>query len=463
MNRQQQSSKMIVLITIVAALAGLLFGIDTGVISGALPLLQKEFNISTFEQEIVVSAVLFGAFIGTIAGSFISKKYGRKSSLILASAIYAISSLLSSSASDQSVLIVYRLMLGFSVGIAAFVAPMYLSEMAPKRLRGGIISMYQVMVYLGIFLSFVSDTIFTYFASWRGMLGIIAIPAVIMFALLWLLPKSPRWLLMSKGNDDQARQILTKIRESNDEITAEIDEISHAINQTKSQSGFKLFCYNRHYRKVVGFGILLQAMQQFTGINMIFYYASIVFGMAGFNTPVSQGWVTVFIGIVNIIACLIAIPLVDKKGRKPLLYYGYLGMTVAMVFLSLVFYIGVTSLALKILAIIAIVLFLVTFAFSSGPVIWVLCAEIFPLQGRDFGLCIATCTNWISNFILALFFLSVLKGIGPGNTFMIFAIINFVCLFLIYYFIPETRGISLESIEQNLFSGVRLKNLGQTK
>ncbi|BCD91731.1 hypothetical protein fh0823_18700 [Francisella halioticida] len=175
---------MLILITVVAALAGLLFGIDTGVISGALPILQKNFNISTFEQETVVSAVLFGAFIGTIVGSFLSRRFGRKTSLIIAAALYTIGSLLSASASGPDSLIFYRLILGFSVGIAAFVAPMYLSEMAPKHLRGGIISMYQVMVYVGILLSFISDTVFSYFESWRGMLGIIAVPSIIMFLLL---------------------------------------------------------------------------------------------------------------------------------------------------------------------------------------------------------------------------------------------------------------------------------------
>lgn len=266
--------------------------------------------------------------------------------------------------------------------------------------------------------------------------------------------------LAGKGQKE-VEEVLLKIRRNSSEIQTEITEMNTVAQQTKNDSGLKLFFSNNNFRRVVGLGVLLQVMQQFTGINMIFYYASKIFGMAGFESTTSQGWVTVFIGVVNIIACLAAIPFVDRKGRKPLLYYGYVGMTISMLLLSIVFYIGVTSLFIEILAIIAILGFLITFAFSSGPVIWVLCAEIFPLHGRDFGLCVATCANWISNFILALFFLSMLNAIGASNTFLVFTIFNFICLFFIYFLLPETKGVSLESIEEKLSSGASLRNIGE--
>ncbi len=199
---ESKTTKFVYMISVTAALAGLLFGIDTGVISGALPFIDKTFGISTQVSEYVVSAVLLGAFIGTLLGSYLSKRLGRKVVLFIAGIIFAIGSLLSASADSATMLIIYRIILGLSVGMAAFIAPIYLSEMAPRRFRGGIVSMYQVMVYLGILIAFLSDTYFSYTGSWRWMLGIICIPALLMAVLVLLLPRSPRLLIMKNYTSD---------------------------------------------------------------------------------------------------------------------------------------------------------------------------------------------------------------------------------------------------------------------
>jgi SP family galactose:H+ symporter-like MFS transporter len=456
--QQSATTKFVYMISVTAALAGLLFGIDTGVISGALPFVIKHFNTTTSQAEYVVSAVLFGAFFGTLMGSYLSKRLGRKIVLFISGIVFTIGCLLSASAQSVDQLIFYRIILGLSVGMAAFIAPIYLSEMAPRRFRGGIVSMYQVMVYLGILIAFISDTYFSYTGAWRWMLGIICIPAIIMAVLVLFLPRSPRWLILKNYKQD-ASEVLHKIRDNEEEIERELKEIEASVKS--QENGFSLLRTNKPFRKVVGLGVLIQVMQQFTGINMTIYYAPKIFGLAGFAANAEQMWMTVLMGVINVIACAAAIFFVDHHGRKPLLYWGYLGMAISMCVLALAFALGVSSLVIKLLAVVALFLFLITFAFSSGPIAWLLCAEIFPLRGRDFGMATATCANWICNFILASFFLTVLDHLGAAKTFSIFAVFNAICLFFIFYLIPETKGVSLETIEKNLLAGKNLRDIGE--
>ena len=452
-----KTSKFVYIVAVTAALAGLLFGIDTGVISGALPFIKQHFKIEESMEGYIVSSVLLGAFLGTLFGSYLSQHLGRKSVLFIAGVVFAIGSLLSASADSPQILIAYRVILGISVGMATFIAPIYLSEIAPKNFRGGIVTMYQVMVYLGILAAFISDTYFTRTGSWRWMLGIICIPAFLMAFLVLFLPRSPRWLIMKNRKYD-ASKVLSMIRSNTKEIDLEMQEIESSV--ATASSGYKLFARSKPFRKVVCLGIILQIMQQFTGINMIFYYAPTIWKISGFHTSLQQMWMTVAIGVVNVIACSAAIFFVDTHGRKPLLYWGYLGMAISMFCLALVYTLGPGAAEIKFLAMLSIMGFLITFAFSSGPVIWILCGEIFPLEGRDFGMAIATCTNWVANFILAISFLAALNFLGASVTFLLFAIFNTVCLFFIFYLIPETKGASLEAIEKKLFSGKRLRDIG---
>ena len=457
----KKSTLYVMLISFTAALAGLLFGLDTAIISGALKFISHDFQLQhkTYMQEYIVSAVLFGAIFGTIWAGWLSKLIGRKLVLMFAGIVFAVGSLLSASAHSAEMLIIYRVILGLSVGMAVLITPIYLSEMAPKERRGGVITMYQVMVYVGILLAFIIDTYFSYTASWRWMLGIIAIPAVVMAVLISCLPRSPRWLVMVNYSD-KARAVLKKIREHQSEVKAELKEIKDAV--AIKQSGWHLFFTSKIFRRVIVLGIILQFMQQFTGINMVLYYAPKVLSLAGLATTAQQMWATIAIGIVNVIACAASIYLVDRWGRKPLMYAGFWGMSISLFGLALMYYLGPAhGFAIQLLAIIFIMLFLITFAFSAGPIVWILCAEIFPLNARDFSMVTAVLTNWICNFILALTFLSVLNGAGPVFTFGGFAVINLIGVALIFWLLPETKGVSLEKIEQNLLKGKRLRDLGE--
>jgi len=354
-------------------------------------------------------------------------------------------------------LIGIRVFLGIAVGIASFTAPLYLSEMAPKRIRGALISMYQLMITIGIVLAFLSNTLLSYGGHWRIMLGIIAIPAALMFLGVSFLPRSPRWLLM-KGMEDQALEVLLKLRSSQKLAEIEYKEIKSSLKSEK-QGGIALL-KEAPFRKVIFLGIILQAAQQFTGINVVMYYAPEIFKTAGFASTIDQMWGTVIVGITNVLATFIAIAFVDKLGRKPILYAGYSLMAVCMFALGAVSNGGIKGDLEKFSAIGFLLFFIIGFAMSAGPIIWVLCSEIYPLKGRDFGITVSTATNWVCNTIIGATFLSMLNSWGPGKTYWTYGIANFAFLFVLLYLVPETKGVSLEKIEENLKQGKKLKDLG---
>ena len=449
---------MVYIVALTAALAGLLFGLDIGVISGALPFIGKHFGASDIAKEWIVSSLLVGAVLGTLVSGFISRKYGRKNTIIVSAIIFAIGAVLSSIANSVPILIGVRVFLGIAVGIASFTAPLYLSEMAPQKIRGRLISMYQLMITIGILLAFLSDTWLSYGGHWRIMLGILVIPSTVLFIGVLFLPKSPRWLFLV-GRKAEAREVLNKLRESIEEVELEIDEIESGLKA--QQNGVKMIS-NPNFRKALFLGIGLQIMQQFTGMNVVMYYAPQIFKDAGFATTAEQMWGTVLVGLINVLATFFAIAFVDKLGRKPILAIGFFVMGISMTFMGWMFHIGVeTSSLVQFSAIIALLLFIIGFAMSAGPIIWVLCSEIYPLQGRDLGITISTATNWICNTIVGATFLTLLNNFGDAKTFFLFGGMNIVFIFVLLRFAPETKGVSLEKIEKNLMSGMPINKIGR--
>ncbi|MDP8217279.1 MAG: sugar porter family MFS transporter [Candidatus Theseobacter exili] len=454
-----QKHKMIVFfVAFTAALAGLLFGLDVGVIAGALPFIEKKYSISTFTSEGIVSSLLVGAVFGTIISGVMSRKFGRKNAILVSAIIFALGSLFSSISTSPGILIGVRFFLGIAVGIASFTAPLYLSEMAPPSIRGALISMYQLMITIGIVLAFLSDTVLSYGGHWRMMLGILMVPSMIMFLGVSFLLKSPRWLVLS-DRKDEALQVLYRLRNTRKEVMDEIRDIEKSIEI--KQSGFSLFMQNKNFRKAIFLGITLQAIQQFTGINVVMYYAPKIFKIAGFTTTAEEMWGTVMVGIINVLATFIAIGLVDKLGRKPILFTGFVVMGVSMATIGTMFKIGInTHHAIQFVAIGALLMFIVGFAMSAGPIIWVICSEIYPLNGRDLGITISTATNWLCNAIIGATFLTLLSDFGYGNTFFLYGGLNIIFIFILIYFVPETKGVSLETIEANLMSGKPINKIG---
>lgn len=442
---------------VLAALAGLMFGLDIGVISGATQFIQAEFRIDDRTIEWIVSAMMLGAAIGALGAGWMSSALGRKRSLILAATLFVAGSLLSGWAWSPATLIGARFVLGLAIGVATFTAPLYLAEVAPVRIRGAMISTYQLMITIGILVAFLSDTAFSYSGNWRWMLGVIAIPGALFLLGVLLLPDSPRWLMM-RGRRAEAVVVLTRLR---GDAAAVISEVADIEEQLKTpQRGWHLFLQNSNFRRSVGLGVLLQVMQQFTGMNVVMYYAPRIFEGMGYNTE-SQMWFTAIVGLVNVLATFIAIGLVDRLGRKPILYIGFTVMALGLGVVGTMMHLGIRTHVEQMFTVAMLLTFIVGFAMSAGPLIWTLCSEVQPLKGRDFGIGCSTFTNWIANMIVGVTFLSLLNGIGNAATFWLYAGLNLVFLVITFLLIPETKGVTLEQIERNLMAGKPLREIGQ--
>ncbi|WP_266172056.1 sugar porter family MFS transporter [Dyella subtropica] len=442
---------------VLAALAGLMFGLDIGVISGASQFIQKEFQISDHMIEWIVSSMMLGAAIGALGASWMSAALGRKRSLILGAVLFVAGSLLCGGAWSPEALIAARLILGLAIGIATFTAPLYLAEVAPEHIRGAMISLYQLMITIGILVAFLSDTAFSYSGNWRWMLGIIAIPGALFLLGVFFLPDSPRWLMM-RGRVREAHGVLMRLRGDESVAHREMTDISEQLKTP--QRGWHLFLENTNFRRSVGLGVLLQLMQQFTGMNVVMYYAPRIFEGMGYDTQ-SQLWFTAAVGLTNVLATFIAIGLVDRLGRKPILYIGFVVMALGLGVVGAMMHGGITTHVEQIFTVGMLLVFIVGFAMSAGPLVWTLCSEVQPLKGRDFGIGCSTFTNWIANMIVGATFLSLLHGIGNAATFGLYAGLNLVFIVLTFWLVPETKGVTLEQIEGKLMAGKRLREIGR--
>ncbi|WP_426702386.1 sugar porter family MFS transporter [Rhodanobacter sp. Col0626] len=440
-----------------AALAGLMFGLDIGVISGATQLIQAEFAVSDQTIEWIVSAMMLGAAIGAIGAGWLSAALGRKRSLILSALLFVAGSLLCGLAWSPVSLIGARFVLGLAIGMATFTAPLYLAEVAPEQIRGAMISTYQLMITLGIFVAFLSDLALSYSGAWRWMLGIIAIPGALFLLGVLVLPESPRWLML-RGRRDEATAVLSCLRGDDVLVHREVAEIEAQLQSP--QHGWQLFRQSRDFRRSVGLGIALQVMQQLTGINVIMYYAPRIFASVGFGTS-AQMWTTAIVGLTNMLATFIAIGLVDRLGRKPILYTGFGVMAASLGAVGTMMYLGTTTHAEQIFTVAMLLVFIVGFAMSAGPLVWTLCSEVQPLRGRDFGIACSTFVNWTANMLVGATFLSLLNGIGHAATFWLYGGLNLLFILFTLLWVPETRGVTLEQIERKLMAGHPLREIGR--
>jgi len=446
-----------VFMAILAAVAGLMFGLDIGVISGALGFIAKEFNATQGQQEWIVSSMMFGAAVGALCAGRASFMLGRRISLIVSATLFVIGALGCALSHSVPELIIARVLLGVAIGVASFVAPLYISEIADESHRGGLISVYQLMITVGILVAFISDALFAYVDSWRWMLGVVAIPGVLFLVGAFFLPDSPRWLML-RGRDADAVKVLYSIRQTEGEAREEAEGIKMQLQQ--KQLGFSMFRSNPNFRRSVFLGIGLQIVQQLTGINVVMYYAPRIFEVAGFGQD-GQLWGTAIVGLVNVLSTFIAISFVDRWGRRPMLIAGFIIMAIGMGMLATLLGMTGTSDIARYLSVAVLLAFIVGFAFSAGPLIWILCAEIQPLQGRDFGIACSTLTNWVANMIVGATFLTLLTSLGASHTFWVYALMNIAFIAVTIAFVPETRGVTLESIERKLNRGMKLREIGR--
>ena len=433
----------------VASLGGLLSGFDTGVISGALLFINDTWPLTTLEQGWVVSSALVGAVVGAAVNGVLADVYGRKKVIIATGTIFGIGSILCGFATSVSWLIAGRMILGLAIGMVNFVIPLYLSELSPQKVRGMLVSLYQLAITAGILFSYLINRIFALSEyNWRWMLGAGLIPALILLIGISFLGDTPRWLI-SKKREDEAKEIFKKI-EPDEDADKHIEEIKSTLPKAVKASQKKKKVFESWMLMPVSVGIIIMFIQICTGINTIIYYTATIFKAAGFTDTIGALYATIGVGFVNFAMTFVAIFFTDKVGRKPLLYAGLSGMTVSLFALGASFYFKNTlGLDLKWVSVGSIVTFIACFAFSLGPIAWILISEIMPLKIRGTAMSIATMSNFAFNFIIALIFPTLLETIGEAYTFWVFGFVGIFSLFYTYYYIPETKGRSLEQIEQN--------------
>jgi len=436
----------------IAALAGLLFGFDTGIISGAILFIKTEFHLTPLTEEFLVSAALIGAVCGCVLSGRVTDAIGRRSTILVTAGVFSVGSIVSAIAPNVGLLIVGRLAVGLAIGVASYAAPLYIGEIAPSNLRGGLVTLNQLAITVGILLSYVVDALFAPNQSWRWMLASGVLPAIALELGVVFLPESPRWLLLH-GFRESATKTLARIRATQDN-RAEIDEI---LEHAQTGSGKIADLLRPMIMRVLFLGAGLAVIQQVTGINTVIYYAPTIFQAAGFQSAQASITATAGVGLVNVIMTIVAIPLVDRVGRRPLLLSSLTGMLLSLVLLALGFALG--GPALKWIGVSSLVVYIASFAIGLGPVFWLLISEIFPLSIRGQAASIATTANWLSNFFVSLTFLSLLNGLGNVWTFLLYAALSGTGLWYCFALVPETKGVPLERIERNLRSGRKLREL----
>lgn len=443
------------LVCAIAALAGLLFGFDTGIISGALLFIEKGFPLSTVMKELIVSSVLLGAMAGSLSGGRLTDLYGRKRVILVISGLFTIGTLIASLAPNVNMILVGRLFIGFAIGIGSYTAPLYIAEVAPLKLRGGLVSFNQLAITIGIMCSYFINYLFTNTeASWRLMFGIGLIPAILLGIGMFFLPESPRWLAKQKRSAE-ARATLEYLRQTKN-VDAELAEIENSLH-TQQASLKEIF--TPMIRPVLFLGIMLGFLQQVTGINTIIYYAPTIFQLAGFHDTSTSILATAGIGVVNVLSTIFAVLFLDRIGRRKLLLTGLVGMGASLVALSFAF--QWDSDYLRWAAVISTFTYVICFAFSLGAMLWLLVSEIFPLHVRGAAMSVAVFSCWLWNFAVSATFLSLLNALGPTNTFLMYAAMCAFGFVFCYFKTPETKGVSLEKIEDNIRRRLPLREIGQ--
>jgi len=447
MTQTPKLNSTLVLVALMASLGGLLSGFDMGVISGALLYINQTWQLSPLAQGWLVSSAIVGSVIGAAANGFLADIYGRKKIIIATSLIFIIGSLMCGYAPTVGWLIFSRIIIGIAVGMISFVAPIYLSEVAPEKIRGSLVSLYQLALTAGILLSYLINRVFALSEyNWRWMLGSGALPAIILFIGILFLHDTPRWLI-SKGKEDEARLVFKRIYPK-DNIEQHISEIKATLSSSTEHQKVK---FQKWMFMPIFVGVGLMFVQICTGINTIIYYTPTIFNLAGFANNISALYATIGIGIVNFLMTFVAIAYIDKFGRKPLLYIGLTGMLISLFMLSGSFSLGENG---KWFAVASVVIYIASFAMSLGPICWIMVSEIMPLKIRGLAMSAATVANFAFNFLVVLSFLPMLEILGKSTTFFIFGIITIISLFFVYFFVPETKRISLEKIEENWHKGI---------
>jgi len=454
---RQKGGRFVYVAAVFSALGGLLFGYDTGVISGAILFIEQDFALSSLYIGIVVSAVLIGAVIGAAVGGDLADHVGRRKMILAAALIFALGAIGTAAAPNVFLLILGRIVVGVAIGIASEVAPLYISEVAPAKARGSLVSLNQLAITIGIVVSYLVDYALAPISGWRYMMLLAVIPAAILGLGMLPLPDTPRWLV-NHNQPDEARKVLKRIRGSNVDVEKELDEIQQGLKQQKAGRAELL---NPLVKPALMIGVALAIFQQVTGINTVIYYAPKIFQFAGVTSSSAAIFATLLVGVVNVVFTVVAILLLDRVGRRPLLLVGLAGMVSSLVLLGVSFYLTSLLGVLGDLATVGLMVYVASFAIGLGPVFWLLVSEIYPLKVRGLAMSIASEANWGSNLIVALTFLTLIQFIGRSGTFWFYAVIGAFAFVFAYLLVPETKGRTLEEIENHWRAGKHPREMGK--
>lgn len=457
--------KIVYWISAVAALGGLLFGLDQGFIANSLSTIDKVYGLNMQQGENYSAILAWGGILGALLSGFFARYLGRKKSLVFAGFLFASMSIVSAFLPPFEILHWARFLLGFAVGLASFVVPLYLAESTPSKIRGAMGTLFQLMITIGIFLISLTNYLFVQFIADEAtrlplMFSVIAIFAVLMFIGAVFLPESPRWYMLKKRKEDALRT-LRRIYNTEQEVNKAVGEIEEAL---ANSVGIFKGVTKGYFVKILIVGVLLQMFQQLVGINMMIYYAPTIFGYAGI-----EGFLAMMtVPVVNVLFTIPAIRWVEKWGRKKLLYVGAIVMMISLVAAGVAFsMIGGTTDASQIsglpkgILLVSIIVYIFGFAVSWGPVVWLVCSEIFPLEGREVGMTITTMVNWTFAGLVMANALTFMHTYGNASIFFVFAAFCVLAILFLKFFVPETKGVTLETLEKNLKEGRKLKDLGQ--
>ena len=430
-------------VSFIAGLGGILYGFDMGVIAAALIYVRDAFHLSTWMQEVLVIAVLIGVMIGALIGGTVADRGGRRKTLVWGGILFIAGSILAPLSPDVYVLFIARTLLGIAVGFTSVTAPVYVSELAPPQSRGMLIGLYQFALTSGIALA---DLVGYWFAAshgWRWMFAFGLLPALLFLFMVLTVPESPRWLFAQNRVEEAELVLKSYTDEAGARVLLEDIRLSLMTKMERRWSALWSPAVRGSLFIAVGFMLLVPA----TGINAVLYYGPQIFSLAGISSDKSAIFATFLVAITNVLATVIALVLVDRAGRKPLLFAGLGGMTVALLMLAVCFHNqAALGHSLGLIATSCLMFFITCYAFSLGPIAWILVSEVFPLRLRGRGVAAATLSFGTSNFIVSLTFLSLLKAAGTSLTFVLYGGVCILTLIFVRYVIPETKGRELESI-----------------
>ena len=461
---------IVVVIAAIASTGGLLFGFDTGVISGAIPYFQQRFQVGNDWVELITTAGLLGAVMGAFTGGKAADLIGRKKVILAAALVFSVGAVWSGMAPDVRALLAARFFLGTAIGVSSFAVPLYIAEISPARTRGILVSLFQLLITVGIMVSYFSDSAFAlpegapgYADCWRPMFYVGVIPALVMFIGMIFLPETPRWLIRN-GREEESRTVLSRV-----EDPALLEELISAMKEEISLDIEKKVRWNDILQPwlraplIIAVGIMF--VQQFTGINTIIYYSPKIFLMSGFDGARAAILASISVGVVNVLFTVLSLFLVDRIGRRKLYCTGLTGMVVALIALSLAFGLQADlGNAVKQITVGLVWIYCAFFSLSLGPLGWLIISEVFPLRVRGIGTGIGSLACWLFNGVVAFTFFKIVRALtlhgteivlrnenlgNPAGAFALYALIGIAGLLWGYFYIPETKGKSLERIEEH--------------